>query len=76
MKPQFKSALYNLLFFVPIYSISYFTLRYFGVDGFYVPLISALISVILAPKFSTVKTQNGEKIFMKTLFKKEVKEVK
>jgi hypothetical protein len=76
MKPQIKSVLYNLLFFVPIYTISYFLLRYFGVVGFYVPLLSALISVILAPKFSTVKTQTGEKIFMKSIFKKEVKEVK
>ena len=76
MKPQFKSALYNLLSFIPFYSLAYFSLKYFGVDGFYVPLISAFFTVILAPKFSTVKTQNGEKIFMKTILSKEVKEMK
>lgn len=76
MKPAFKSALYNLLFFAPIYTIFYFTLRYFGVVGFYVPLLSAFFTVILAPKFSTVKTATGEKIFMKVIFKKGVKEVK
>lgn len=76
MKPQFKAAFYNLLFFVPIYSIAYFSFRYFNVQGFLVPLLSALITVIVAPKFSTVKTQTGEKIFMKLIFKKEVKEVK
>ncbi|MFY7811052.1 MAG: hypothetical protein ACOVQ2_04905 [Flavobacterium sp.] len=76
MKPTVKATLYNFLFFVPIYSLSYFILRHFNIDGLYIPLISALITIIFAPKFSTVKTQSGEKIFMKIIFKKEVIELK
>jgi hypothetical protein len=35
-----------------------------------------MVALLLAPKFQMVKTQNGEKIFMKWLFIKGVKEVK
>jgi hypothetical protein len=76
MKPALKAVLYNLLFFVPIYSISYLILSFFKVEAIYLPLISALITVFFAPKVSTVKTQSGERIFMKIIIKKEVIELK
>ena len=76
MKPAIKALFYNLLFFVPIYSLSYYILSYFKVEGKYVPLFAGLVTVILAPKVSTVKTQSGEKIFIKIIFKKEVIELK
>jgi hypothetical protein len=35
-----------------------------------------MVALLLAPKFQAVKTNEGEKIFMKWLFIKGVKEVK
>jgi hypothetical protein len=35
-----------------------------------------VISTILAPKFQAISTKDGEKIFMKVIFVKGVKEVR
>lgn len=51
-------------------------MQYTALTGFAVPAIAAVASIILAPKFQMVKTQNGDKLFMKWLFLKGVREVK
>jgi hypothetical protein len=77
MNKKTKAFLYNLLGFLPLYMITYFLLRNFtGLTGFWIPLTTAMITILLAPKFQVVKHMGEEKIFMKWLFAKEVKQVK
>lgn len=77
MSKQLKSFVYNLLGFLPFYVITYLLLHNFtDVQGFWKPLIAAVVTTILAPKFQMVKYKGEEKIFMKWLFFKNVKEVK
>lgn len=76
MSKRTKSFVYNLLsfaaFFLPLQvAVSYFT----TLQGIWIPMIAFVIGTILAPKFQAVNTRDGEKLFMKWLFIKGVKEV-
>ncbi len=77
MNKQTKSLLYNFLFFGIIYFPTYFLVSNFsGIKGFWVPLSVGIFSMVLAPKFQNIKTKDGEKIYMKWLFFKGVREIK
>ena len=77
MNIKIKAFLYNFLGFAPIYFISYFFITKFDLlQGFWVPLASAILSVVFSPKFQVVTTQDGEKLYMKWIFKKGVQEIK
>jgi hypothetical protein len=47
----------------------------YTVNRFLVPLTAFIVGTILSPKFKTVKTEDGEKLFMKWIFIKDVKEI-
>lgn len=49
----------------------------FGVlQGLWIAATSFVISTLLAPKFQAVKTKEGEKLFMKWIFIKGLREIK
>ncbi|MCF6131996.1 hypothetical protein [Flavobacterium wongokense] len=77
MSKQTKAFIYNFLsfaaFFLPIY---YLIKSYTGLTGFWIPVTSGVVSTLLAPKFQSIKTRDGEKLFMKWIFSREVKELK
>lgn len=76
-KKKWKALVFNMLGFVIIYSIAYFLIINFTyVDGFWIPLTSAVVAMILAPKFQVAIYQGEEKLFMKSMFTKGVKEIK
>ncbi|WP_330441662.1 MULTISPECIES: hypothetical protein [Flavobacterium] len=77
MSKKNKALLYNFLGFTFFYFIVYILIVTFThMTGYMVPVTSAVASTILSPKFQAVRFQGGEKIFMKWLFVKGVKEVK
>jgi hypothetical protein len=76
MSKSTKSFLYNLLsfaaFFLPLQvAISAFT----SLQGIWILVVAFVIATIFAPKFQAVKTKDGEKLFMKVIFVKGVKEI-
>ncbi|HSD14060.1 MAG TPA: hypothetical protein VLB74_05390 [Flavobacterium sp.] len=72
-----KSLVYNFLGFALLFMIVRFVAQAFtNLTGFWLPLTAAVAASILAPKFQVVKTSEGEKMFMKWLFIKGVKEIK
>jgi Na+-driven multidrug efflux pump len=76
MSKRTKSFVYNLLsfavFFLPLQvAVSYFT----NLRGIWIPMTAFVVGTILAPKFQAVNTRDGEKLFMKWLFVKGVKEI-
>lgn len=77
MSKKTKAFLYNLagfaVFFIPTWAIC---TKVFGMEGFLPKLIALIISIVLSPKFQFIKTAEGDKIFMKWLFVKGIKEVK
>lgn len=74
---QVKAFVFQLLGFAVLFIISRILFeKYSNLTGFWVPITSFVVSTILAPKFQAVKTNDGEKLFMKWLFLKGIKEIK
>jgi hypothetical protein len=73
---QIRAFLYQLGCFASLFILARFLVeRYSGLTGFWVPFIAFVIGTVLAPKFQAVKTKDGEKLFMKWVFIKSVKEI-
>ena len=76
MSKKVKSFLYNFLgfsvFYIPAYLL---VMNYSHLQGLWIAGTAFMVSLILAPKFQAVKTHDGEKIYMKWLFIKGVKEI-
>ncbi|WP_165750394.1 hypothetical protein [Cellulophaga sp. Z1A5H] len=71
-----KALLYNFLCF----AILFFVFRFFVLDYLYEnrivkSIVSALITMIIAPKFAVLKNKEGSRIVMKWLFSKSIKKL-
>ena len=72
-----KGLLYNFIGFALLFIIVRIVAEMFtNLTGFWLPLTAFVVATLLAPKFQAVQTSEGEKLFMKWLFFKGVKEVK
>ncbi len=77
MNKKTKALVYNLLGFAVLFiAMRFFVLNYTNLHGIWKPLTAAIVASLIAPKFQAVKTRAGEKIFMKALFMRGVKEVR
>ena len=76
MSKSTKSFLYNFLGFAVIFfATRYIVGTYTNLTGFWIPGCAFAVGTLLAPKFQTIKTAEGEKLFMKWLFIKGFKEI-
>ena len=76
-KLQVKAFVFQLLGFAVLFIISRILFeKYSNLTGFWVPITAFVVSTILAPKLQAVKINDGEKLFMKWLFLKGIKEIK
>lgn len=72
-----KSFVYNLIGFAILFILVRFLADTFtNLTGFWLPLTAFVVATLLAPKFQAIQTNDGEKLFMKWLFIKGVKEIK
>lgn len=77
MNKKTKSFVYNFIGFAIIFlGVRYLVATFTGLAGFWVPLTAFIVGTLLAPKFQTVQTKDGEKLFMKWLFIKGIKEIR
>ncbi len=77
MSKKTKAFLYNLAGFVIIYVPTMLLSSYLLKRQDFVPsIIGFVVALILAPKFQYMKTNEGDKIFMKSIFTKGIKEIK
>ena len=75
-KLQVKAFVFQLLCFAVLFILSRILFeKYSNLTGFWLPITSFVVSTLLAPKFQAVKTKDGEKLFMKWVFVKGVKDV-
>jgi hypothetical protein len=75
-KLQLKAFVFQITCFIVLFLGSRFLLgSYTTLTGFWLPFVSFLIGTFLAPKFQAVKTKDGEKLFMKWIFIKGIKEI-
>ncbi|OYQ42026.1 hypothetical protein CHU92_04130 [Flavobacterium cyanobacteriorum] len=77
MNKKTKAFIYNFLGFAFFFSIVYFfAARFTGLTGLWIPLTSAVVASLLTPKFQAITYMGEEKLFMKWLFIKGIKEIK
>ncbi|KIX20007.1 hypothetical protein SY27_15935 [Flavobacterium sp. 316] len=77
MSKKTKAFFYNFLSFTAIYIPALYILKSItNLEGFVLSITAFVISLVLGPKFQYLKTNDGEKIFMKWIFVKGIKEVK
>ena len=77
MSKQVKAFVFQLGCFAVLFLIArYLVAEYTGLTGYWIPLTAFAVGTLLAPKFHVVKTQEGEKLYMKWLFVKGIKEIK
>lgn len=75
-KLQLRAFIFNLLSFVVLFvGFRLLVDKYTQLTGIWISLTAFVIGTILAPKFQAVKTKDGEKLFMKWLFIKGVREI-
>lgn len=76
MSKKVQAFLYNLICFAILFiGFRYLIQHYTNLTGYFVPITAFVVGTLLAPKFQAVSTSEGEKLFMKWLFIKGVKEI-
>lgn len=77
MSKKTKAFFYNLFGFSAFYLPTYFVIINFtNLKGFWIAGTAFMVSLLLSPKFQFIKANEGEKIFMKWIFTKGIKEIK
>ncbi|KFF09733.1 hypothetical protein [Flavobacterium hydatis] len=75
-KLQVRAFLYQLGCFAILFILARFLVaEYSGLTGFWIPMTAFVIGTLLSPKFQAAKTKDGEKLFMKWIFMKGIKEI-
>lgn len=75
-KLQIRAFIYQLGCFAILFiSARYVVANFTDLTGFWIPLTAFIIGTIIAPKFQVAKTKDGEKLFMKWVFMKGIKEI-
>ena len=77
MNLKLKAFILQLISFAVLFIISQYVLaNYTNLKGIWISITAFVVGTILAPQFQAVKTNEGEKLFMKWIFMKDVKEIK
>jgi hypothetical protein len=76
-KLQVRAFLYQLGCFAILFiSGRYIIASYTELTGYWIPITAFIVATLISPQFQAVKTKDGEKLFMKWIFLKGVKEIK
>lgn len=75
-KLQIKAFVLQLLCFATLFILTRFLIeKYLEQSGFFISVVSFFMATFLSPKFQAIKTNDGEKLFMRWIFIKGVKEI-
>jgi hypothetical protein len=77
MNLKVKAFILQLISFAIFFIVIRYLLgSYTSFEPLWVSIIAFVLGTILAPQFQAVKGKEGEKLFMKWIFIKDVKEIK
>ncbi|CAM4118488.1 hypothetical protein FLAN108750_11350 [Flavobacterium antarcticum] len=77
MSLKVKAFILQLISFATLFIIVRYLLdSYTNLEGMWISITAFVIGTIAAPQFQAVKSNEGEKLFMKWIFMKDVKEIK
>ncbi|MGA9636874.1 hypothetical protein [Flavobacterium sp.] len=75
-KLQVRAFLYQLGCFAILFiSVRYLVAMYTSLTGFWIPMTAFVVATLLSPKFKAIKTPDAEKLYMKWIFMKGVREI-
>ena len=75
-KLQLRAFLYQLGAFMTLFLLSLYLVEQLSpLTGFWAKFIAFVVATFAGPKFQAAKTKDGEKLFMKWVFSKNVKEI-
>ena len=75
-KLQVRAFLYQLGCFAILFILGRFIVaNYTQLTGIWIPMTSFIVATLISPKFQAVKTRDGEKLFMKWIFIKGIREI-
>ncbi|MDN3673928.1 hypothetical protein QWY99_12785 [Flavobacterium branchiarum] len=73
---QVRAFLYQLGCFAILFILARFLVeKYTDLTGFWIPMTAFVVGTLLSPKFQAAKTKDGEKLFMKWIFMKGIREI-
>ncbi len=76
MSKKIKAFVFQLLSFLVFFlGFTFLFKHFFQFNDFVIKLMAFVVGTVLAPKFQAVTTKEGEKLYMKWLFIKGVKEI-
>ena len=76
MSKKTKSFVYQLISFAVFFiGLTFLIKQFFPLNDFVTKLVAFILGTIFAPKFQAVKTKDGEKLFMKWIFVKGLREI-
>ena len=77
MSLKVKAFILQLISFATLFIIvRYLLASYTNLEGMWISITAFVIGTIAAPQFQAVKSKDVEKLFMKWIFMKDVKEIK
>jgi hypothetical protein len=77
MSVQTKALVFQFLSFAVLFiAFRFLIAAYTGLQGYWIPITAAVVATLISPKFQSVRTKDGEKLFVKWLFVKGVREIK
>lgn len=77
MNLKVKAFILQLISFATLFIIvRYLLASYTNLEGVWLSVTAFVLGTILAPQFQSVKSKEGDKLFMKWIFMKDVKEIK
>jgi hypothetical protein len=75
-KLQIRAFLYQLGCFAILFVLGrYIVANFTELSGLWIPMTAFIVATLISPKFQAAKTKDGEKLFMKWIFIKGIKEI-
>lgn len=78
MHPKSKALLFNFVCFGLIFvllRVVVFRVLFPEINTMFAALVSGFVAIFLSPRFATASTDQGEKLFVKWIFFKNVKQI-
>lgn len=77
MSIKIKAFVLQLISFIIFFlGFTYIFKQFLDFQDLYIKLMAFAVGTVFAPKFLATQTKNGEKLFMKWIFIKGMKEIK
>ena len=76
MSKKLKAFVFQLISFIIFFvGCTYIFKQFFELQDLYIKLMAFVVGTVFAPKFLATQTKDGEKLYIKWLFIKGMKEI-